>query len=205
MHRHRKFVGRVPPTLYAEGRMMKLKLQNNSSEIVRDQLRLKANRAAAELRSKGTIEEPVAKSLGWSTDRLDAFDSTLESYPSGSIDELKSASKERITAGNQTTVDGFAGVIFAGVAAVGTAAASPLIGIVAATLGVGAAASVGVYSLVKGMTGMMATDHAKKTAADLDKWQQAYQKNDGKIGTLSDEAIGFQIADRNPFKKRIRD
>ena len=172
-----------------------MNLPNISNGIGRDQLRLRANRAAAELRSKGTIEDPVAGSLGWSTDRLDAFDSTLESYPNGNIDELKSVTKQRRRTGAQTMVDGFTGALLAGSALVGIAAATPLVGIAAATLGVGAAAGLGAYSLLKGIAGKTYLNQAKQTAADLDKWEQAYQKNDTNLGTLSDEGIGFQIAD----------
>lgn len=170
-----------------------MQLQSSHHRISRDQLRLRVNRAAAELRSKGTIEDPVAKNVGWTTERLDAFDSTLSAYPQENTQEIKQSATQEAKEAKTSAAKGYLGAAFATAGVVALAVLSPALGPVALGLSAAAIGGGGAISLFKAVTNSENSKIATQTVADLDKWERSFAARDSNLGTLSDPRLGLQL------------
>lgn len=142
-----------------------MQIQRSTS---RQELLLKLSRATQDLKSKGSVEDPVSSQLGWCQDRLVSLEHRLQEYQQPTLAEMKKAAETRAEYGQAASVGLSAGALCTALAAAtqfsNSSLAFPLCLVATAGLGIAAAG-----------TAIKAGQNVQ-TARDLGQWQQAFSR-----------------------------
>lgn len=132
----------------------------------RQDLLLKLTRANQELKSKGTVDDPVSSQLGWCQEKFVSLEHRLERYEQPTLAEMRSAAQTNARRGRIATTGLTVGAIGTAIAAASQFSNSSLAFPIclAATAGLGIAAA---------RTGLRAGENSR-TAAELGQWQKAF-------------------------------
>ncbi len=147
---------------------------NGWEGLSRTRLRRSTLNARADLLSKGTLDDPTAKKIGWTLGRLDGFERRLASHPQETLGEihhsLKAEAREK-AAGARRALWCLAAGVGLGVATL----ALPLAPMVTLA-GMGAAALGVAFSAGNYLKSDFETRQVEQAATDLANWGRALEQ-----------------------------
>lgn len=163
-----------------------MQLSTGFRQISRGELQRKLHTMTSDLKSKGTIDDPVAKKVGWMPEEVYSFENRIADTPGESLSQMRqtaqSRAKEAEAAKNEDKLGWMSSL---GLAAVGLAA-TPLVGVLGCGLLVGVGAVCSAAHLWNHCRHSAQQQDAEKTVNQLDTWQHAFSRVD------SSPASGFR-------------
>lgn len=145
------------------------------AQVPISQLRLKLHRTSAELKSKGTIEDPIGSQPGWSMDRLDSFGGRLRPHEGTTLGALRENKLDQAEQLSENSSQWVKSVLGAGAVGAGVVLAAPLVGpVLAAAAG---AATVGFATVAAGkvLHNSLLRSEVLHAVADLETWGKAFE------------------------------
>lgn len=149
-------------------------LSTGFRQISRGELQRKLHTMTSDLKSKGTIDDPVAKKVGWMPEEVYSFENRLADTPGDSISQMREAAqataKQAEAAQNNDKVGWMSSL---GIVAVGLAA-TPVVGVLGCGLLAGVGALCSGAHLWNHCQHRSQQLHAQETVKQLDTWQHAF-------------------------------
>lgn len=138
------------------------------TSVSRPELSLKLTRMAAELESKGTVEDPVSSQFGWCQDSIVSLQHRMEDFQFPTLAEMRKAAGSRARRRNLAA----AGLGLAGFASGVVAAAS--FASPGATFPIALAASTGLA--IASFANLHLANQDSLTDRQLGQWEAAFQR-----------------------------